>query len=174
MALDLAQFHESFLEESFEALDAMEAALLKLEVGVADHEGINTIFRGAHSMKGGAAMWGFDDVSSFTHTLETLLDELRGGRMQVSSSILDDLLKSVGVLRAVKGKQPINAQRVADVQFDLKAIVASKDAPPAAAPSTAPAPAPTSAGARSPAPHSSAGPPQAPSADRAASLRAAA
>src|SRR5882757_4646206 len=136
MALDLAQFHESFFEESLEALDAMEAALLKLEVGVADHEGINTIFGGAHSMKGGAAMLGFGDVSSFTHTLETLLDELRAGRMQISASLLDSLLKSVDVLRemlrAVKGKQPIDAQRVADVQFDLEAIVARKDAQPAA------------------------------------------
>src|ERR1700761_4405651 len=99
MGLDLAQFHQSFFEESFEALDAMEAALLKLEVGVADHEGINTIFRGAHSMKGGAAMLGFEGVASFTHTLETLLDELRSGRMNLSSSMLDTLLKSVDVLR---------------------------------------------------------------------------
>src|SRR6201989_2267007 len=112
MGLDLAQFHESFFEESFEALDAMEAALLKLEVGVADHEGINTIFRGAHSMKGGAAMLGFSGVASFTHTLETLLDELRSGRMHVSSSMLDTLLKSVDVLRemlrAVEAKRSVD------------------------------------------------------------------
>src|SRR5882762_158717 len=145
MTLDLAQFHESFFEESFEALDAMEAALLKLDVGVADHEGINTIFRGAHSIKGGAGMLGFDDVTSFTHTLETLLDELRSGRMQVSVSTLDSLLKSVDVvremLRAVQQKKPIDAQRVADVQFDLEAIVARKDAPQAVTPATPATPA---------------------------------
>ena len=100
MGIDLAQFHESFFEESFEAMDAMEAALLKLEVGVADHERINTIFRGAHSMKGGAGMLGFDDVASFTHTLETLLDELRSGRKQVTAGILDTLLKSVDVTKS--------------------------------------------------------------------------
>jgi two-component system chemotaxis sensor kinase CheA len=138
MTLDMAQFHESFFAESFEALDAMEGALLKLEVGVADHEGINTIFRGAHSIKGGAGMLGFDDVTSFTHTLETLLDEFRSGRMQISTPTLDILLKSVDIvremLRAVQGKKPIDAQRVADVQFDLEAIVARKDAPQAVAP----------------------------------------
>src|SRR5882757_2514065 len=132
MTLDLAQFHESFFEESFEALDAMEAALLKLDVGVADDDGINTIFRGAHSMKGGAAMLGFAEVTSFTHTLEMLLDELRSGRMQVSAPTLDCLLKSVDVLRemltAVRGKKPVDAQRVADLQFALEAIVARKDA----------------------------------------------
>src|SRR5215470_15234697 len=152
MGLDLSQFHESFFAESFEALDAMEAALLKLEVGAADHERINTIFRGAHSMKGGAGMLGFDDVASFTHTLETLLDELRSGRMQVSASILDCLLKSVDVLRemlrAVKGKQPVNAQRVADVQFDLETLVAQKVAAPAvsAAPAVPAAPAAAAVG----------------------------
>src|SRR5262245_26094476 len=126
MTLDLSQFHQSFFEESFEALDAMEAALLELEADAADYEGINTIFRGAHSIKGGAAMLGFENVTSFTHTLETLLDELRSGRVQLSALALDTLLKSVDVLRemltAVQGKQPVDSQRVADVQFDLETM----------------------------------------------------
>ena len=75
MALDLAQFHEAFFEESFEALDSMESALLKLNVGAPEAELINTIFRTAHSIKGGSATFGFKDIASFTHTLETLLDE---------------------------------------------------------------------------------------------------
>src|SRR5690242_15570436 len=120
MASNLSQFHQSFFEESFEAIDAMEAALLKLDVGVADHDGINTIFRGAHSMKGGAAMLGFEGVTSFTHTLETLLDELRSGRMQVTTRTLDTLLKSLDalreMLRAVQSEQPVDERRVADVQ----------------------------------------------------------
>jgi len=132
MDLDLAQFHDSFFEESFEALDSMEAALLKLDVGAPDPEGVNTIFRVAHSIKGGAGMFGFTDVASFTHTLETLLDELRSARMQVTTYISDQLLLSVDVLRAmmrsVQRKEPVNMQKVADLQFDLEAIVASKGA----------------------------------------------
>lgn len=137
--LDLAQFHDTFFEESFEALDSMEAALLKLDVGAPNPEGVNTIFRVAHSIKGGAGMFGFTDVTSFTHTLETLLDELRSGRMQVTTYIANQLLLSVDVLRAmmrsVQRKEPVDVQRVADVQFDLEAIVASKGgSAPAAAP----------------------------------------
>jgi two-component system chemotaxis sensor kinase CheA len=137
--LDLAQFHDTFFEESFEALDSMEAALLKLDVGAPNPEGVNTIFRVAHSIKGGAGMFAFTDVASFTHTLETLLDELRSGRMQVTTYIADQLLLSVDVLRAmmrsVQRKEPVDMQRVADVQFDLEAIVASKGgSAPAAAP----------------------------------------
>ena len=139
MDLDLAQFHSSFFEESFEALDSMEAALLKLDVGAPNPEGVNTIFRVAHSIKGGAGMFGFKDVASFTHTLETLLDELRSGRMQVTTAISDNLLLSVDVLRAmmtaVQRKEPVDMQKVADLQFDLEAIVASKGgSAPTAAP----------------------------------------
>jgi two-component system chemotaxis sensor kinase CheA len=137
--LDLAQFHDTFFEESFEALDSMEAALLKLDVGAPNPEGVNTIFRVAHSIKGGAGMFGFTDVASFTHTLETLLDELRSARMQVTTYIADQLLRSVDVLRAmmrsVQRKEPVDMQRVADLQFDLEAIVASKGgSAPVAAP----------------------------------------
>jgi two-component system chemotaxis sensor kinase CheA len=134
MQVDLAQFHDTFFEESFEALDNMEAALLKLDVGAPNPEGVNTVFRVAHSIKGGAGMFGFADVASFTHTLETLLDELRSGRMQVTTYILDKLLLSVDVLRAmmraVQKKEPVDAQKVADLQFDLEAIVASKGTSP--------------------------------------------
>jgi two-component system chemotaxis sensor kinase CheA len=130
MALDLAQFHEGFYEESFEALDSMESALLKLNVGTPDKELIGTIFRVAHSIKGGSATFGFTEIASFTHTLETLLDELRSNKMQATRVVCDLLLKSVDVLRemlrAVQHKQPVDAQRVADLQFDLELAIAQK------------------------------------------------
>jgi two-component system chemotaxis sensor kinase CheA len=140
MTLDLTQFHGVFFEESFEALDSMEAALLKLDVGAPDAERINTIFRVAHSIKGGSATFGFKDIASFTHSLETMLDEMRAGRLHVTQAISNLLLKSVDVmrdmLRAVQNNQQIDAQRVADLQFDLELAIAQKDAAP-----TAPAPA---------------------------------
>lgn len=148
MALDLAQFHDAFFDESFEALDTMEAALLKLNVGAPDAETVNTIFRVAHSIKGGSATFGFAEVASFTHTCETMLDELRGNRMQVTRYITDLLLKSVDImrdmLRAVQHKAPIDAQRVADLQFDLELAIAQKNSPsvpadPVAASARAPA-----------------------------------
>ncbi len=143
MALDLAQFHDAFFDESYEALDQMEAALLKLNVGAPEPELINTIFRVAHSIKGGSATFGFSEVASFTHTCETLLDELRGNRMQVTRHLSDLLLKSVDVirdmLRGVQHKEPIDAQRVADLQFDLELTIAQKNSAPLV---VSPAPAP--------------------------------
>src|SRR5688572_3432846 len=123
----------------------MEAALLKLNLGAPEPELIGTIFRVAHSIKGGSATFGFSEVASFTHTCETLLDELRGNRMQVTRHITDLLLKSVDVmrdmLRSVQHKEPIDAQRVADLQFDLELAIVQKNQQPAAAPVVeAPAP----------------------------------
>ncbi|MEE9397245.1 MAG: Hpt domain-containing protein, partial [Methylococcales bacterium] len=99
MSIDLAQFHQVFFEESFEGLDAMETGLLDLDTGDVDSEEINTIFRAAHSIKGGAGTFGFMEVSNFTHVMETLLDEMRDGRRQVTQPTVDVLLKSVDFLR---------------------------------------------------------------------------
>src|SRR5688500_283659 len=158
MALDLAQFHDAFFDESFEALDSMEAALLKLNVGAPEPEIINTIFRVAHSIKGGSATFGFAEVASFTHTCETLLDELRSNRMQVTRALTDLLLKSVDVmrdmLRAVQHKSPIDAQRMADVQFDLELAIVQKNSRPAVVVAVAsPAPVAELASTRAPGVH---------------------
>ncbi|MFT3905005.1 MAG: chemotaxis protein CheA [Steroidobacteraceae bacterium] len=138
MTIDLSQFHDAFYEESFEALGSMEEALLGLDSGSPDPEQINTIFRVAHSIKGGAATFGFNEIASFTHTLETLLDELRAQRMHVTAGLTDLLLKSVDVmrdmLRAQQHRQGIDSQRVADLQFDLELAVARKVAPATRAP----------------------------------------
>ena len=110
----------------------MEASLLQLDVGAPEPELVNTIFRVAHSIKGGAATFGFGEIASFTHSLETLLDELRAQRMQVTVGLMDLLLKSVDVmrdmLRTQQANKPIDAQRVADLQFDLELAVAQKGA----------------------------------------------
>jgi len=155
VALDLAQFHDAFFDESFEALDSMETALLKLNVGAPEPELIGTIFRVAHSIKGGSATFGFAEVASFTHTCETLLDELRGNRMQVTRHVTDLLLKSVDVmrdmLRAVQNKDKMDPQRVADLQFDLEVAIMQKSPAPAAAPAPVAA-APVVAAAPAPVP----------------------
>lgn len=132
MTVDLEQFHAAFYDESFEALATMETTLLQLDVGAPEPELINTIFRVAHSIKGGSATFGFTDIASFTHSLESLLDALRGGTMSVTAAVCDLLLRAVDVLRALlrarQAGQPIDAQRVADLQFDLEVALAGRSA----------------------------------------------
>jgi len=117
MSIDMAQFHQVFFEESFENLAAMESGLLNLDMGDVDAEAINTIFRAAHSIKGGSATFGFTEVSDFTHVMETLLDEMRDGRRKVTQQAVDVLLRSVDCLRdmltAIQAKQPVDHATVA-------------------------------------------------------------
>ena len=101
MSIDLSQFFDVFFEESFEGLDVMEAELLNLQPGTEDSETINTIFRAAHSIKGGSGTFGFTSVTNFTHVLETLLDQIRDGRRQLTAEHVNLLLQSVDCLRGL-------------------------------------------------------------------------
>ncbi len=131
MSFDMAQFHQVFFEESFEGLDIMETGLLNMDPGAVDAEEINAIFRAAHSIKGGSGTFGFMNVSEFTHVMETLLDEMRDGRRQVTDDASDVLLKSVDVLRdmltaARDGGTPEEA-RVKAQHAELKRVLSGKD-----------------------------------------------
>ena len=99
MSVDLSQFHQVFYEESYEGLDAMEQGLLEMDVSAPDDEVINTIFRAAHSIKGGSGTFGFNQVANFTHVIETLLDEVRGGERGLDQKTMDLLLESVDCMR---------------------------------------------------------------------------
>lgn len=90
MQIDIAQFHQAFLDESLENLDVMACGLLALDSNDFDLEDVNAIFRAAHSIKGGSATSGCSAIASFTHHLETLRDNLRGGgRIEVAGSRSD-------------------------------------------------------------------------------------
>ena len=99
MSIDMAQFHQVFFEESFEGLEIMETGLMDLQPGVPDDEVINSIFRAAHSIKGGSGTFGFTAIASFTHVMETLLDEMRDGQREVTTDNADILLRSVDCLK---------------------------------------------------------------------------
>lgn len=100
MAIDMEQFHQVFFEESLEGLDVMEQSLLAVNASEhKDPEIINTIFRAAHSIKGGSGTFGFSDVADFTHILETLLDEARDNRRELTLECVELLLRSCDCLR---------------------------------------------------------------------------
>ncbi|MFI3137628.1 MAG: chemotaxis protein CheA [Methylococcaceae bacterium] len=142
MSIDMAQFHQVFFEESFEGLDIMESGLLNLDMGDVDAEDINTIFRAAHSIKGGSGTFGFTAVSDFTHILETLLDEMRDGRRKVTQPAVNVLLGSVDCLRemltAIQNESAVDNASVAEhklaLEIELKggALSTSPHAEPAA------------------------------------------
>ncbi|WP_025673138.1 chemotaxis protein CheA [Salinivibrio socompensis] len=93
MAMDMDQLRRIFYEECRENLEVLERELLALDPEATDLESINTIFRAAHSIKGGAATFNLDEISHFTHNMETLLDESREGKRQLDSHTIDVLLR---------------------------------------------------------------------------------
>lgn len=127
MSIDMSQFHQVFFEECFEGLEAMESGLLTLDMGDIDSEIINTIFRGAHSIKGGSGTFGFTVVAEYTHIMETLLDEMRDGRRKVTQPAVDVLLGSVDCLRemltAIQNEQDVNNASVAKHKAALEVVL---------------------------------------------------
>lgn len=83
---------QTFFAEADDLLNSMEAALLRLDEGDQDPETINEIFRAAHTIKGSAGLFGLNDIVSFTHTVENLLDRARDGKITVNSDLLSILL----------------------------------------------------------------------------------
>jgi two-component system chemotaxis sensor kinase CheA len=133
--MEMEEILNLFFEESFEGLDAMESGLLTLE-DAADKETINTIFRAAHSIKGGAGTFGFMEISGFTHSLETLLDEMRNGTRGVTPDAVQVMLQSVDVIRemiqSAQAKQPIVMTGANSLSGELARVLAQKGTPAAA------------------------------------------
>ncbi|CZF83628.1 Chemotaxis protein CheA [Grimontia celer] len=113
MALDMDQLRRIFYEECRENLEVLERELLALDPDAdVDLDIINTIFRAAHSIKGGGATFNLNEISQFTHVMETLLDEAREGKRRLDAATIDLLLK---------GGDCINSMLVAyetDTDFD--------------------------------------------------------
>ncbi|MFO1336696.1 MAG: chemotaxis protein CheW [Burkholderiaceae bacterium] len=150
--IDLSQFYQVFFEEAGENLEAMEQKLLELDVDAADDEEMNAIFRCAHSVKGGAATFGFSDVAELTHHMETLLDKLRRHELQPTSQMVDVLLAAGDALKALLARHQGNGGDAVDTRELVDHIRMLAEGGHAPAPAAAPAPAPAAAAAPAPAP----------------------
>jgi two-component system chemotaxis sensor kinase CheA len=98
MTLDITQFYQTFFDEADELLAQMEQLLLNLDVGHPDPEDLAAIFRAAHSIKGGAATFGFTALTETTHILESLLDRARNNEIVLRKDMIDTFLETKDVL----------------------------------------------------------------------------
>jgi len=144
MTIDMSQFYQVFFEESAELLGEMERLLLELDVDAPGKDELNAIFRTAHSIKGGAGTFGFNEITETTHILESLLDKLRNDQLRLKSEMVDVFLKAVDVLKMqLAGRQSgseVDAQAVADICQRLHELADGKPAAPVAAAPAAVAP----------------------------------
>jgi len=128
--IDMQQFHGAFLDESAEHLDEIEQVLMEFDGAEQDAESLNQIFRAAHSVKGGAGIFGFDALISVTHMMENLFDKARRGEYQLTASVVNELLSVVDALRQlVQGYRQgdvVDWGLVAQASNKIEALLAPK------------------------------------------------
>lgn len=155
MTLDITQFYQTFFDEADELLAQMESLLLGLDIASPDPEDLAAIFRAAHSIKGGAATFGFAALTETTHILESLLDRARNREIQLTRPMVDAFLETKDVLSEqladYRASAEPDAAAAAAMCAKLEALNAGAAAPGAAGSAVA-APAPAVQAAASAAP----------------------
>ena len=118
---------QAFKEEALELLGELETSLLELEEDPANDDVINRVFRAMHTIKGSGAMFGFEDIASFTHEVETVFDLARNGQISVSKELLDlTLLARDHILSMLEGEEHGLGERAGEVIRGLKALTPSR------------------------------------------------
>ncbi|AKH65600.1 MULTISPECIES: chemotaxis protein CheA [Photorhabdus] len=97
--MDITAFYQTFFDEADELLEDMEQHLLQLDPDAPDQEQLNAIFRSAHSIKGGAATFGFIKLQQTTHVLENLLDSARRDEMSLTTDIINLFLEAKDIMQ---------------------------------------------------------------------------
>ncbi len=123
----LDDLKKTFFDECDEAMQQIEIGLTDIRSGEGNDETINAVFRGVHSVKGGAGIFGFEQLVGFAHVFETVLDGLRNGSLSATPENLDVLLSASDVLSDLvqmsRSGQPIADGFGAEVRSGLEQII---------------------------------------------------
>ncbi len=132
MSIDLSQFYQVFFEEAAEHLSNMERLLLGLDVANPSMDDLNAIFRAAHSIKGGAGTFGFNDMIEVTHVLETLLDKLRKEEIALTDEMVNAFLEAGDAinmqLAGHRDSSEVDQEVVKNARANLERLSADKSA----------------------------------------------
>lgn len=138
--MDLSQALATFLDESRELLAQMEEILLRAETAALPTDELHALFRCAHTIKGSAGLFGLDAVVHFTHAVESVLDRMRNGELELSDALINLLLESqdhiASLVAAVAAELPPPEFEGAPLRARLEAFCATTPATPAALPAT--------------------------------------
>ncbi|KAF0207344.1 MAG: two-component system chemotaxis family sensor kinase [Actinobacteria bacterium] len=118
MSDDMSAYKEVFLSESAEYIQAITDGLLALESNPNDLEPVETVFRGAHSLKGMAAAMGYSRTAELTHKMESLMDTVRKREQEADSSLIDLVLRAVDA-----AKDLIAEESTGGTALDVSALV---------------------------------------------------
>ncbi len=134
------QYRDVFITEAQDLTASLEVDLVDLEEKSGDSELINRIFRAAHTMKSSAAMFGFPQIASLTHAMESVLDRVRDGLLAIDAEVVNTLLDSLDCLRqmvdeATEGTENDHSERLSPLCQRLQEVAATGGAATDGAPS---------------------------------------
>ena len=122
---------KDFFSEAEQQVETLESNILVIENDPSNHDAIDEIFRAAHTLKGGSATVEMTELSTFCHTVEDLLDALRGGSVNVSEPIVDTLLTSIDTIKAMldaRSAGSVYQEDVSPVLDKIKSFIPQKSA----------------------------------------------
>lgn len=138
---------DAYREEAHELLAVLEDALLELEQRPDDMEIISRVFRAMHTLKGSGAMFGFEDIAGFTHTIETVYDLVRSSSIQVTADLISLTLAACDqvkvMLEASLGRAKVDEKRTVELSAAFRRYLPSEEpasAPEGSAPASPPEP----------------------------------
>lgn len=112
----MEEYNKIFITEANEFIHSLESALLTLENNPEEKKKINEVFRLMHSLKGSGAMFGYDEMSNFTHHLETLFDEVRNGNLKLNQDIISFTLNSLDHIKELLSSDiPVETKKQSEV-----------------------------------------------------------
>lgn len=128
MSDDMSAYKDVFLSESAEYIQSITDGLLALESDPHDLEPVETVFRGAHSLKGMSAAMGYERTAELTHKMESLMDTVRQRVQPVDSSLIDLMLRAVDAVKELIADESEGGAAV-DVADVVEQLVARASAP---------------------------------------------
>ncbi len=127
---DNEELLKDFFAEAEQQVETLESNILVIESDPSNHEAVDEIFRAAHTLKGGSATVEMNELSEFTHKVEDVLDEIRSDRLQVTEDIIDILLTSIDVIKAMleaRQNGSVYEEDVSELVAKLESYVPKKD-----------------------------------------------
>ncbi len=142
--VDNEELLKDYFSEAEMMIENLESNILAIENDPNNHDAIDEIFRAAHTLKGNSAAVEFSEISTFAHTMEDLLDEIRSDRVKVTEDVIDVLLTALDVIKAMMESRKsgsIYGENTDEISGRLRSFFGDGKGKAAAPQTAAPAPA---------------------------------
>ena len=118
-----------YREETYELIVELESSMLELEENPDNAELIDQVFRAMHTIKGSGAMFGFENISEFTHHIETVFDLVRDGKINVDKKLVDQTLAACDQIKMMVDEKEIDPEVIDEIMDAFRKMIPDEDLP---------------------------------------------